>query len=214
MNSGLYKITHKETGRVYIGQSKNLRSRWYAHKSRTPQKHSVIKKALLKYGVDSFSFDVLVYAKDRDYLNTLEEAAIKVYDCLTPNGFNLRKGGDVASFSDESRKRMSESRKKFMEKDGNADKYREAVCKVRPDSEAYARQAKVISSLVWMNDGVRSYRVKPELVESRKASGLVEGRLLNYVNDEFRSKRKEIAMNQWQQVKQTGHTGNLIKVAA
>lgn len=88
------------------------------------------------------------------------------------------------------------------------------ITALQPSPDDYKRQAKTIASLVWMNDGVRSYRVRPECVEERKAAGLVEGRLINYINDEYRSQRKEIAMNQWQQVKQTGHTGHLIKVAA
>lgn len=201
MNSGLYKITHKDTGRIYIGQSKNLRNRWYSHRSKTSCRHSIIKSAIIKHGVDAFNFEVLVYAKDQEYLNIIEEAAIKAYDCLVPNGFNLRKGGDVASFSEESCSRMSESRKRFMAKDGNAEKYRKAVSKVRPDAAAYARQAKVMSSLVWMNDGIRSYRVKPDLVQGKLKSGLVLGRLVDYIDDAYRAKRSEIALKQWAKAK-------------
>jgi hypothetical protein len=86
------------------------------------------------------------------------------------------------------------------------------ISALQPDKEAYKRQAKSISSLVWLNDGLRSYRVKPEFVEKKLAEGLVHGRLINYIDDSYRAKRKLIASNQWAAVKSTGHTGLLIKV--
>jgi excinuclease UvrABC nuclease subunit len=33
MNSGIYKITHRETGRVYIGQSIKLKRRYNGYKN-------------------------------------------------------------------------------------------------------------------------------------------------------------------------------------
>jgi hypothetical protein len=57
--------------------------------------------------------------------------------------------------------------------------------------EAYERQAKVISSLVWLNDGVRSYRVRPELVDEKLNNGLVHGRLTTFMHDaEYQNKRR------------------------
>jgi len=69
-----------------------------------------------------------------------------------------------------------------------------------------------MSTLTWMNDGVRSYRVSPDQLEKAKNIGLVSGRLKNYVDDKYRNNIKNKTMSQWQKVKETGHTGHLIKV--
>jgi hypothetical protein len=112
----------------------------------------------------------------------------------------------------EVKKKQSASRKQFFAKGGMTEEMRNQIAALRPSKEGYQKQAKAMSSLVWLNDGVRSYRVKPELVEEKLADGLVHGRLINYIDDSYIQKRKEIASSQWRAVKSTGHTGHLIRV--
>jgi hypothetical protein len=76
----------------------------------------------------------------------------------------------------------------------------------------YKKVGKTMSTLIWMNDGVRSYRIKPENVELQKESGLVNGRLRNYIDDKYKNDQRKRVLNQWQKVKKSGHLGNLIKV--
>jgi len=78
--------------------------------------------------------------------------------------------------------------------------------------EHIAKASKTLSTLIWMNDGKKSYRVRPEFTETKKAQGFVEGRLTNYINDNYKEKLKIKTLKQWQNVKQSGHSGNLIKV--
>jgi hypothetical protein len=78
--------------------------------------------------------------------------------------------------------------------------------------ESYQKQAKTMASLVWMNNGVRSFRIKPELVEQKLANGLVFGRLCNFIDGSFKEKRKRIALKQWAAVKASGHSGHLISI--
>ena len=63
-----------------------------------------------------------------------------------------------------------------------------------------------------MNDGVKSYRVSPDKVAKAINDGLTNGRIKNYVDDKYRNSIKNKTMSQWQKVKETGHTGHLIKV--
>jgi len=77
-------------------------------------------------------------------------------------------------------------------------KLRKARAKQVIPAEAYKRQAKIISSLVWLNDGVRSYRIKPELVQTKINDGLKKGRVMLYINENYRQKRRECAIRQWQ----------------
>ena len=114
--------------------------------------------------------------------------------------------------SSDQKKVMSDLRKIYMANPLVRENLRQKRLLQTIPREAYEKQAKTISSLVWLNDGVRSYRVKPELVEAKLKDGLVHGRLINYIDDSFKQKRKQIACNQWRAVKLSGHTGNLIKV--
>ena len=78
--------------------------------------------------------------------------------------------------------------------------------------ESYEKQAKIISSLVWMNDNKRSYRVLPKNVQIKLDDGLSLGRLINYMSDEYKNKRKEIARLQWSALKAIGHKGHLKRI--
>lgn len=67
--------------------------------------------------------------------------------------------------------------------------------------ESYAQQAKTISSLVWMNDSVRSYRISPSKVAEKTAGGLFLGRLINFTDAEFREKMRVATTNHWNTTK-------------
>jgi len=91
-------------------------------------------------------------------------------------------------------------------------KLREIRAKQIIPKEAYEKSSKTISTLIWMNDGTRSYRVRPENIQAAKNKGYIAGRLTTYINDEYKEKFKQKASQQWQKVKKTGHSGHLIKV--
>lgn len=61
---GIYKITNKETGKCYVGQSRNIEKRWANHISAAFNQndagyHYPLYCAMRKYGIDSFDFQVL-----------------------------------------------------------------------------------------------------------------------------------------------------------
>lgn len=58
-DTGIYKLTHKESGKIYIGQSKHLKRRLNEHrrceKSNDKEgSQSVVRRAIKKYGFDAF----------------------------------------------------------------------------------------------------------------------------------------------------------------
>ena len=77
MTIGIYKITCKETGRCYIGQSKHIEKRWGAHNKRFPPQF--------------FDYEVLVTCPIVD-LDELEKLMIETFDSHY-NGFNKTIGG-------------------------------------------------------------------------------------------------------------------------
>jgi len=68
---GIYKITNKETGRCYIGQSKNLEKRTKAHfQNYIRTLHGdLFQSDLDKYGRDGFKVEILEECEEKDLLD-------------------------------------------------------------------------------------------------------------------------------------------------
>ena len=62
---GVYKITNTINGKVYIGQSINIRARIWQHVNYEVNVH--LKNSFDKYGIKNFQFEVIKVTKDLDY---------------------------------------------------------------------------------------------------------------------------------------------------
>ena len=90
----LYTITNKVNGMQYVGLSSTPERRFKKHCSKTqPQGASYINRAIQSYGKENFEFKVVLVA-DREYCIETEAKLIKLYNTLTPNGYNICGGGD------------------------------------------------------------------------------------------------------------------------
>lgn len=98
MACGIYAITHRASGKKYVGQSINIDKRIYMH-SRGNTEH-LISRAVQKYGFDAFDVEVLEECS-RDLLGRREQYWIAHLACLTPNGYNLTTGGEQPIFSEQ-----------------------------------------------------------------------------------------------------------------
>ena len=105
---GIYKITNKLNGKVYIGQSIDIDTRWRQHIN--AKDNVAIHNAIKKYGKENFKFEVLLECP-ADMLNVWERDMIALYDCISPNGYNLTEGGEGYQCSEETRRKMSEVNK-------------------------------------------------------------------------------------------------------
>jgi group I intron endonuclease len=89
----IYKITHKDSGRMYIGQtSGNLHDRWRNH-CKNNSNCTYLKNSIKKYGKYSFNWEIICICFDED-LNRFEREYIEKYKTLAPLGFNLSSGGN------------------------------------------------------------------------------------------------------------------------
>lgn len=93
---GIYKITNLITGECYIGQSKDVRKRWYEHMKAaigidTPVGNKLYA-AMQAQGIDNFTFELLEECQPQD-LDKKEKYFIELYhsDSLGYNG-NAGKG--------------------------------------------------------------------------------------------------------------------------
>ena len=90
---GIYKVTNKINGKVYIGQSVDIGRRWHAHM--TAKDDIYFHKAIQKYGVENFEWEVIEQCKKSE-LDERESYWIEYYDSFN-KGYNRTKGGDGVS---------------------------------------------------------------------------------------------------------------------
>lgn len=104
---GIYKVTNKINGKIYIGQSKNIKEKWTGHKNdsfcseekwkankRHEQTH--FHRALRKYGKQNFKWEIIEECK-KEELAEKEKFWIKYYSSYGENGYNMTYGGDGCS---------------------------------------------------------------------------------------------------------------------
>src|ERR1700748_2867555 len=78
---GIYKIT-SPTGRIYIGQSNNVKLRISYYKHLRCKTQPRIYRSLLKYGVENHTFEIIEVCSI-DKLNERERYYQKLFKCLT-----------------------------------------------------------------------------------------------------------------------------------
>ena len=107
--SGIYKIENLINHKVYIGQSKNIIARCFAHLQPKGEHCVDLRDDFQKYGYDNFSFEVIKQTYD---LNYWEIFLIQIYDSTNPEyGYNISIGGNGGNHGPEVNRKISESLK-------------------------------------------------------------------------------------------------------
>ena len=94
---GIYKITNKINGKIYVGQSVNIAERWKQHEykafnSKELAYNSAIHQAYRKYGIENFVCEVIEQCRPEE-LDEREIYWIQELNSLVPNGYNILSGG-------------------------------------------------------------------------------------------------------------------------
>lgn len=78
---GVYKITNTATGDFYIGSSIDIKRRWQHHKcpSIWNSKTNQMYKDMQTYGVDNFTFTIIVLVEP-EHLKQVEQEAIEMFN--------------------------------------------------------------------------------------------------------------------------------------
>lgn len=112
MKGLIYKIACEKTGKCYIGQTiQILEKRISRHLYESKIKKYPLYNAIRKYGWDSFIVEVLEDDIPLENLNKKELYYTEKFNALAPNGYVLIAGGEPRIVSEETRRKMSESRK-------------------------------------------------------------------------------------------------------
>ena len=103
MKGYIYIITNLINNKQYIGQTTTtIPIRYNAHirDAKYNNTNMIVHKAMRKYGIDNFDvkeiqcIDADLECDLREQLNELEIYYIQKYNTLTPNGYNMTKGGN------------------------------------------------------------------------------------------------------------------------
>lgn len=116
MSAGIYKITNKINGKIYIGQSLNIEKRFNNHRNKSQNVH--LKNAFDKYGLDNFLFEpifVLDSSLTEEQMHFImdekEKEFIYFYESIDPEkGYNKKEGGSRGKLSEESIQKIKEKR--------------------------------------------------------------------------------------------------------
>ena len=89
----IYKLTNNVNGKSYIGQSiRTLEERLYEHSKPSKGRCYAIHHAFQKYGIGSFSADIVCECDTIEELNEMEIYYIELYDTYN-SGYNESCGG-------------------------------------------------------------------------------------------------------------------------
>lgn len=117
---GIYMIKNLITGKIYIGESRDIRTRWSKYKwaVNSTSNYKETKRQLIldmrKYGIDNFEFSILDVSKDmhNDILRLSKEAELIVqFKADDPNiGYNISPGFEPMLYNITPRKQSMPER--------------------------------------------------------------------------------------------------------
>lgn len=113
----IYKVTNNLNGCIYIGQtSLTLQQRKYNHEQESLnvyRKSVKFHNALLKYGFNNFTWEVIKECNSQDELDYYEKYYISLYNsCDRQKGYNLKYGGKAGGiFTEEAKENLGRSTK-------------------------------------------------------------------------------------------------------
>ena len=106
---GIYLLTHTKSGKIYVGQSINIKRRWWSHGAGGKRTCPKLHNAINKHGKDSFVCTILeltdvnqLTEREQHYLDTLKPFGTRGYNIstvATPGVYNKgkKKTGRVAA---------------------------------------------------------------------------------------------------------------------
>ena len=106
----IYRIYCKISKKSYIGQTclEDWTKRISCHFFKSYTKCPALKAAILKYGYEAFDYFLIEKVNNQKEADQKERFWIKAFNSLSPNGYNLKDGGQFGGgvYTDESRQKL------------------------------------------------------------------------------------------------------------
>lgn len=141
--SGIYCITHTDSGKRYVGQAASIGDRWLTHRSaldRGAHHSRHLQRAWAKYGAEAFQFSVLEYVpRDKVQLAAREQHWM---DVLKPE-YNVAPAAATTlglkhpPRSDDFKRRQAERRKGFRHSSETIEKLRAIAAEKKAGGTMY-----------------------------------------------------------------------------
>ena len=149
---GIYKITKKENGKSYIGQSNDIERRIKEHQYKTDL---AIELAIRKYGIDAFSYEVLEQCSLEE-LDAKEIYWIQYYNTFKGFGYNRNKGGGDSRGENNGRTNLTNEDVAYIRECYDLHKRRKEVYKQFKDKISFSAFASIWDGTTWKD-------IKPEV---------------------------------------------------
>ena len=172
----LYRFT-SPSGKIYIGITKNVSKRWQQHaRAANRGSKNTIHAAIRKYGFDNFKKEILI-TSTFSYVKEMEVKAVAAFNCITPHGYNLTKGGDgIVGFKHSDETKISIA--KALIGHTVSDKTKESLSKSLKGKKIHTDDSKrKISKFQFRRQKSREMR--------EKLSNSTKGKRAAHVTDEF-----------------------------
>ena len=195
----VYKHTLKADGRVYIGQTNSIKNRW---KPSAYKNCIYFYNCILKYGWENFEHEIILDNLTIEEANKEEERLIKEYDSTNKEkGFNLKSGGLNNLHSEETKKKMSKTRKGVQKTNEHKKAISEGLKKYFTNSEGEKECPKEIRQRLLEYNKKRSKKVQcieteiiyESLSEAEKETGI----LGETISRNCRGKQKSASGYHW-----------------
>lgn len=149
LKSGIYKITNKLNGRIYIGSAKLFKVRWNQHSSSLrSQKHQnkFLQADFNKCGEEAFVFEIveITEGKTKEERLLIEEGYIKQHfdsgkECYNFNAWAASKEGLWSKNPEETKRKISAATKKMWQDPEKAASIRSSMKSALSDPETAKR---------------------------------------------------------------------------
>ena len=204
MDTGIYAIEHAQSGKRYIGSTKNFDERWRVHQCllRNGKHHSPhLQAAWNKYGGAAFLFKKLVVCSRSDLL-MYEQRLIDGYQAFSSgSGFNGRK---IAN-SQSGMKHSEETRAKIREK-------RATQVFSQETRDLWSKNRTGRKMPEWFGEFTRQHRTGYKHTESVKKLISQKG-IGRSVSLETREKKSKVSAAQVDEIKSRYMTGDVTQTA-
>lgn len=150
---GIYKITKKENGKSYIGQSNNIERRFSEHKSRAD---IPIELAIRKYGINAFTYEILEECS-LENLDSREIYWINYYNTYRGFGYNCSPGGGNNRGENNGRTKLTNEDVAYIRNCYDEHQRRKDVYKLFKDKISFDAFASIWDGSTWQDIKMEVY---------------------------------------------------------